>query len=233
MVECTNLTKTYKKKRVVDGLSFRVETGEVFAFLGSNGAGKTTTIKMMLGLTRIDGGSVRIDKGARVGYSPETPYFPPFLTGKETLLYYAGLQNIPKADGKAQAARLLETVGLEDIGTRVSRYSKGMLQRLALAQALLGDPDLLILDEPTAGLDALGRHEIMLLIGNLKSLGKTIIINSHILNDVERVCDRGIIIKNGRKVGEWRSSDNDSRSLEEMFIEFVGGERNDDSPDRV
>lgn len=232
MVKCTELTKSYKKKRVVDGLSFSVEKGEVFAFLGSNGAGKTTTIKMMLGLTKIDGGSVSIDSGVRVGYSPETPYFPPFLTGTETLLYYAGLQNIPKSDARAQAARLLETVGLEDSGTRVSRYSKGMLQRLAFAQALLGDPDLLILDEPTAGLDALGRHEIILLIGRLRELGKTIIINSHILNDLERVCDRGIIIKNGKMAGEWRA-DSDPRSLEEIFIELVGGERNDDNTDRV
>lgn len=233
MIECSELVKSYKNKRVVDKLSFSVKRGEVFAFLGSNGAGKTTTIKMILGLARIDSGTVRISNGIGVGYSPETPYFPPFLTGKEILLYYAGIQNIPKANRKAEAERLLEAVGLEDSKTKVSRYSKGMLQRLALAQSLLGDPELLILDEPTAGLDALGRHDIMQLISKLKSLGKTIIINSHILNDIERICDRGIIIKNGRKMGEWNRSDDNQRSLEELFIEFVGGEQNDDSIDRL
>ncbi|MBD5467763.1 MAG: ABC transporter ATP-binding protein [Lachnospiraceae bacterium] len=233
MIECVELVKSYKKKRVVDNLSFSVKKGEVFAFLGSNGAGKTTTIKMILGLSKIDSGTVKISDGICVGYSPETPYFPPFLTGMETLLYYAGIQNIPKANRRAEALRLLETVGLEDSKTKVSRYSKGMLQRLALAQSLLGDPELLILDEPTAGLDALGRHDIIQLVTKLKSLGKTIIVNSHILNDIERICDRGIIIKNGRKMGEWNRSDDNQRSLEDMFIEFVGGERNDDSIDRV
>ena len=233
MIECVELVKSYKKKRVVDNLSFSVKKGEVFAFLGSNGAGKTTTIKMILGLSKIDSGTVKISDGICVGYSPETPYFPPFLTGMETLLYYAGIQNIPKANRRAEALRLLETVGLEDSKTKVSRYSKGMLQRLALAQSLLGDPELLILDEPTAGLDALGRHDIIQLVTKLKSLGKTIIINSHILNDIERICDRGIIIKNGRKMGEWNRSDDNQRSLEDMFIEFLGGERNDDSIDRV
>ena len=233
MIECVELVKSYKKKRVVDNLSFSVKKGEVFAFLGSNGAGKTTTIKMILGLSKIDSGTVKISDGISVGYSPETPYFPPFLTGMETLLYYAGIQNIPKSNMRAEALRLLETVGLEDSKTKVSRYSKGMLQRLALAQSLLGDPELLILDEPTAGLDALGRHDIIQLITKLKSLGKTIIINSHILNDIERICDRGIIIKNGRKMGEWNHSDDNQRSLEDMFIESLGGERNDDSIDRV
>lgn len=233
MIECVELVKSYKKKRVVDNLSFSVKKGEVFAFLGSNGAGKTTTIKMILGLSKIDSGTVKISDGICVGYSPETPYFPPFLTGMETLLYYAGIQNIPKANRRAEALRLLETVGLEDSKTKVSRYSKGMLQRLALAQSLLGDPELLILDEPTAGLDALGRHDIIQLVTKLKSLGKTIIVNSHILNDIERICDRGIIIKNGRKMGEWNRSDDNQKSLEDMFIEFVGGERNDDSIDRV
>ncbi|MDE6419304.1 MAG: ABC transporter ATP-binding protein [Lachnospiraceae bacterium] len=233
MIECVELVKSYKKKRVVDNLSFSVKKGEVFAFLGSNGAGKTTTIKMILGLSKIDSGTVKIRDGICVGYSPETPYFPPFLTGMETLLYYAGIQKIPKANRRAEALRLLETVGLEDSKTKVSRYSKGMLQRLALAQSLLGDPELLILDEPTAGLDALGRHDIIQLVTKLKSLGKTIIINSHILNDIERICDRGIIIKNGRKMGEWNRSDDNQRSLEDMFIEFLGGERNDNSIDRV
>lgn len=223
MIECTNLTKSYKKKRVVDNLSFSVNNGEIFAFLGSNGAGKTTTIKMILGLVGIDSGEVKIAENIRIGYSPETPYFPPFLTGYEVLEYYAGIQKISKTERKTEIPKLLETVGLENDKTRVKNYSKGMLQRLALAQALLRNPNLLILDEPTAGLDALGRLEIMQLIEKLKIGGKTIIINSHILNDIERICDRGIIIKKGIQMGLWNKSDNNTRTLEEIFLDLVGG----------
>ena len=223
MLECTELTKSYKKKCVVNSLSFNVKRGEIFAFLGSNGAGKTTTIKMILGLVGIDSGEVKIAENIRIGYSPETPYFPPFLTGYEVLEYYAGIQKIAKAERKAEIPKLLETVGLENDKTRVKNYSKGMLQRLALAQALLGNPDLLILDEPTAGLDALGRLEIMQLIEKLKNSGKTIIINSHILNDIERICDRGIIIKKGVQMGVWNKSDNNMKTLEEIFVDLDGG----------
>ena len=223
MLECRNLTKSYKGKCVVNNLRFEVNRGEVFAFLGSNGAGKTTTIKMILGLVRIDSGEVKMDENVHIGYSPETPYFPPFLTGYEVLEYYAGIQKIPKAERRAEINHLLETVGLENDKTRVKNYSKGMLQRLALAQAMLGGPDLLILDEPTAGLDALGRLEIMQLIEKLKNSGKTIIINSHILNDIERICDRGIIIKKGVQMGVWKKTDKNTKSLEEIFLDLVGG----------
>lgn len=133
-----------------------------------------------------------------IGYSPETPYFPPFLTGKEVLQYYGELQKIPKKELEAECGRLMEAVGLEDDGTKVRYYSKGMLQRLALAQALLGNPSILILDEPCAGLDVMGRIEMLNLILQLKKDGKTIIMNSHILSDIEKVCDRGIIMKNGK-----------------------------------
>lgn len=223
MLECTDLTKTYKKECVVNNLSFEVRKGEIFALLGSNGAGKTTTIKMILGLIGIDGGAVNLDPDISIGYSPETPYFPPFLTGYEVLDYYAGIQKISLSQRKEEIPRLFETVGLENDRTRVKSYSKGMLQRLAFAQALIGNPDLLILDEPTAGLDALGRLEIMELIKKMRQTGKTIIINSHILNDIERICDRGIIIKKGVLMGVWNKADNNSQSLEEIFFEFMGG----------
>ena len=223
MLECINLTKIYNKKAVVNGLSFKVNKGEIFAFLGSNGAGKTTTIKMILGLVGIDKGEVKLSRDVSIGYSPETPYFSPFLTGYEVLDYYAGVQKISKKERKQEIVRLLETVGLENNKTRVKNYSKGMLQRLALAQALLGNPDLLILDEPTAGLDAIGRVEIMQLIQILKKSGKTIIINSHILNDIENICDRGIIIKKGVQMGVWNKADNNRKTLEEIFIDLVGG----------
>ena len=223
MLKCMELTKSYKDKCVVNKLIFEVKKGEIFAFLGSNGAGKTTTIKMILGLVRIDSGEVQMDKDIHIGYSPETPYFPPFLTGYEVLDYYARIQKISKEKRKEQLPQLLETVGLEVNKTQVKHYSKGMLQRLALAQALLGEPDLLILDEPTAGLDALGRLEIMQLIEKLKIMGKTIIINSHILNDIERICDRGIILKKGVHMGSWNKVEKPEKSLEEFFLELVGG----------
>ncbi|MBR4085602.1 MAG: ABC transporter ATP-binding protein [Lachnospiraceae bacterium] len=223
MLECKNLTKIYQEKCVVNNLSFKVNRGEVFAFLGSNGAGKTTTIKMILGLVKKDSGEVVCEEGVKIGYSPETPYFPPFLTGYEVLEYYASLQKIQKEKRKEELEELLETVGLENNKTKVKHYSKGMLQRLALAQSLLGNPELLILDEPTAGLDAMGRVEIMQLIHTLQKSGKTILINSHILNDIERVCDRGIIIKKGVQLGTWNKGDNTGKNLEETFLELVGG----------
>lgn len=222
MLECKHLRKSYKERVIVEDLSFRVEAGEAFALLGSNGAGKTTTIKMILNLIRKDSGMVEIEEGMRIGYSPETPYFPPYLTAKETLNYYAKLQKIEKEERQHIVSGLLDTVGLEDSKTKVKNYSKGMLQRLALAQALIGDPEILILDEPTAGLDALGRREMMILIKKMKKAGKTILINSHILNDIERVCDRGIILDKGKVMGVWDSrEEHNGKSLEDIFGEFV------------
>lgn len=224
MLECKNIKKTYKKKCVVDDLSFSVEEGEVFALLGANGAGKTTTIKMILNLTRNDGGKIVNRNNISIGYSPDTPYFPQYLSGYEILEYYGKLQRISHKQLNKQISDLLHVVGLEEDKVKVKNYSKGMLQRLALAQALLGKPELLILDEPTAGLDALGRIEIINIIHNLKEQGKTIIINSHILNDIERVCDRGIILHKGKLLREWNKNIEPSgQTLEEIFIKTVGG----------
>ncbi len=226
MLACNHLQKLYHKKYVVNDLGFSVNTGEVFALLGSNGAGKTTTIKMILGLVPKDGGTVETDRRVRIGYSPETPYFHPFLTGHEVLEFYGGLQGISKKELKQEIPGLLHRAGLAENGTKVKHYSKGMLQRLALAQALLGNPELLILDEPTAGLDALGRLEMMHTIEELKQEGKTIVINSHILNDIERVCDRGIIMKSGRLVRQWKKGER-RESLEEIFVKACSGENGD------
>ncbi len=223
MLVCKNLKKSYKEKCVVNDLSFEIKEGEIFAFLGSNGAGKTTTIKMILGLVKKDAGEIELAEGINIGYSPETPYFPPFLTAYESLEYYAGIQRMPKEERRKEIPLLLETVGLENNKTKVKNFSKGMLQRLALAQSLLGNPKLLILDEPTAGLDALGRLEMMQLIGRLRDKGITILINSHILADIERICDKGIIIKNGVQMGTWNRGEENEKSLEELFLEMVGG----------
>lgn len=219
MLECRNLSKVYQKRYVVKNLTFQVKEGEAFALLGSNGAGKTTTIKMILGLVKPTEGEVGKVECGSMGYSPETPYFPPFLNGIEVLDYYAKLQKIERKHRKKETSELLGLVGLEDSDTKIKNYSKGMLQRLAIAQALLGDPKVLILDEPTAGLDAMGRLEIMELIGSLKKRGKTILINSHILNDIERVCDRGIILRKGQIVDNWdKAQDSVGKNLEELFV---------------
>ena len=224
MLRCEGLIKTFKDKCAVAGLTINVEKGEVFALLGSNGSGKSTSIKMILGLLPKESGTIEIKEGTTIGYSPETPYFPAFLTGREVLYYYAKLQKIEKKQIEKEVEEILRQVGLEDSKGKVCHYSKGMLQRLALGQALLGNPELLILDEPTAGLDAMGRVEMIQLLKKLKSNGKTILMNSHILSDVERVCDRGVIMKNGNQLFNWdKNNDYGGKSLEEIFIETIGG----------
>ena len=221
ILKLENVTKNYKDKTVVDALSFSIEKGEVFALLGANGAGKTTTIKMVLGLAKQSSGKIEIADDVKIGYSPETPYFPPYLSAMEVMKYYAGIEGRKK--DKEYLKELLDTVGLEDSKTRVKDYSKGMIQRLALAQALIADPDLLILDEPTAGLDALGRKHNLELLRKLKERGKTIIINSHILHDIEAICDRGVIMKKGKVIDSWTNGVS-HESLEDKFIRLVGEE---------
>lgn len=218
MLKVEKLEKRYGTNCVLNGLDFQIRKGEAFALLGSNGAGKTTCIRIILGLSKASGGSVSVREGTRIGYSPETPYFPPFLSGVELMRYYARLQGQSKKEAQASAEHLLTEIGLEINETKIKHYSKGMLQRLAMAQALIGDPDFLVLDEPTAGLDALGRIEILEQIKKYRDRGKTILINSHILNDIERVCDRGIIIKRGNSVSEWDKNTDGNGCLEELFI---------------
>ena len=221
MLKLENVTKKYKKKTVVDNLSLIINKGEVFALLGANGAGKTTTIKMILGLAKVTGGKISIEEGKKIGYSPETPYFPPYLTAMEVMSYYAGIEGEKSKKDKDYLKGLLEITGLEDTKTKVKDYSKGMVQRLALAQALISDPDILILDEPTAGLDALGRKHNLELLKKLKEKGKTIIINSHILHDIEAICDRGVIMKKGNVIDTWINGVS-HESLEDKFIRLVG-----------
>ncbi len=224
MIKIENVSKSYKKKKVVNNLSFEINEGELYALLGSNGAGKSTTIKMILGLVKKDEGNIELSKDVKIGYSPETPYFPPFLSGIEVLNYYGSLQKIPAKKLQIESESLLELVGLENDKTKIRHYSKGMLQRLALAQALLGDSEILILDEPCAGLDAMGRIEMIELIDKLKSKGKTILMNSHILSDIEKVCDRGIIIKNGNIIRTFDKAEfEENQTLEDIFIEAIGG----------
>jgi ABC-2 type transport system ATP-binding protein len=194
-------------KRVLHGISFSVEQGEIFGFVGPNGAGKTTTLKILMGLIRASSGRARIlghevgetDFRHHIGFLPENPYFYDHLTGREILHFYAKLCGVPKAKRAERVEMLLDWVSLSHAGdARLRTYSKGMLQRTGIAQALVHDPSVVFLDEPMSGLDPIGRKEIRDLILRLQSEGKTVFMNTHILSDVEMVCDRVAIIVEGR-----------------------------------
>lgn len=212
-VEVNNLTKVFRTGIgnqyvvAVDNLSFRVEAGEVYGLIGPNGSGKSTTMKVVLGLMAASKGEAKVfglDSGdirARneIGFLPENPYFYKHLTGAETLKFYGKLCGIRGKKLKARVAELLEIVGLEDAAKRrLGGYSKGMLQRIGLAQSLVQNPRLVILDEPTAGVDPVGSREIRDLILRLKEEGYTVFLCSHLLEQVQEVCDRVGIIFEGR-----------------------------------
>lgn len=217
VIEINQLTKDYqvgflKKKtvRALDSLSLEVHRGEIFAFLGPNGAGKTTTLKLLMRLIFPTSGSASIlghpiddvATRARIGYLPENPYFYDYLSGRELLEYTAALFGIPKPQARARASKLLELVGLEEerANRQLRKYSKGMLQRVGIAQALVNDPEVVFLDEPMSGLDPIGRREVRDLILSLRRQNKTIFFSSHILSDVETLCDRAAILNRGRLV---------------------------------
>ena len=212
-IEVESLEKTFKDGwfgrrsiRALRKISFEVERGSIFGLLGPNGAGKTTLIKILLGLVSKSGGRANLlgqpagDRRGRaqVGYLPEHHRIPRHLKGNSALAYYGGLSGVSPGDVGRRRDDLLRRVGLSEWGrVSVRKYSKGMLQRLGLAQAMLHDPELLILDEPTDGVDPVGRSELRTLLQELKSEGKTIFINSHLLQEVELVCDRVAILDHG------------------------------------
>nr|WP_255216759.1 ABC transporter ATP-binding protein [Pseudenhygromyxa sp. WMMC2535] len=189
----------------VQGVSFSVEAGEVFGFLGPNGAGKTTTMKMLMGLIHPSAGSATIlgarigdlEAKRRIGYLPENPYFYDYLSAEEYLHMVGRIYGLDRAQRHERAGELLERLGLGMASKRAMRsYSKGMLQRVGLAQALMGDPELVVLDEPMSGLDPIGRREIRELMLDLRAAGKTVFFSTHILSDANLLCDRvGIIVK--------------------------------------
>ncbi len=216
-IEIENLTKEYsfgflnlKKKTSLDGLNMQVETGEVFGFIGPNGAGKSTTIKLLMRLIFPTAGDARIlgkpirDVGMHrdIGYLPEQPYFYDYLTAPELLGYFARFHRLTAADRKERVQRMLKKVGLETAGKiQLRNYSKGMLQRVGLAQAVLHDPRVVILDEPMSGLDPLGRREVRDIILDLKRDGRTIMFSTHILSDAEMLCDRVGVLVGGKLRG--------------------------------
>src|ERR1051326_7331129 len=217
VVACQGLTKVFKdfwlrdRARAVDNLSFEIRPHEVFGLLGPNGSGKSTTIKILLGLLRKSSGRVAVfgkptsdvEIKRRIGYLPEESYMYPFLNARETLDYYAKLFEQDYRTRKRRVDELLDMVGLTGAQFRTVReYSKGMQRRIGIAQALINDPDFLILDEPTTGLDPIGTRQIKDLIIGLGRRGKTVLLSSHLLSDVEDCVDRMIILYGGRKRAE-------------------------------
>jgi ABC-2 type transport system ATP-binding protein len=201
-----------RRTAALKGISFSVERGEVFGYLGPNGAGKTTSMKLLLGLSKPTRGQVLLRgrpatdhrSRERVGFLPESPYFLGHLTGRELLLFFGRMAGLSGRALRDEVSRVLEQVGLTGAaGTLLRKYSKGMVQRAGLAQAILGDPELLVLDEPMSGLDPIGRREVRDLIVRLRGAGKTVFFSSHILQDAEALCDRVAIVSGGeiRSVG--------------------------------
>ena len=215
IIEINNLTKDYevgfwrkRKVRALDGLSLSVEPHQIFGFLGANGAGKTTTLKLLMRLIFPTGGSARIldrditdiSMHARIGYLPENPYFYDYLTAREFLNYCGGLFGLDQKVRAARTEELLTRVNLDakSWDRQLRKFSKGMLQRVGLAQALVNNPEIVFLDEPMSGLDPVGRREVRDLIAALRAEGKTVFMCSHILSDIEVLCDTVAILKGGR-----------------------------------
>jgi ABC-2 type transport system ATP-binding protein len=216
-IEICNLSKNYpvgflkrQLRPALKPLDLTVETGETFGFLGPNGAGKTTTLKLLMGIVFPTTGSAKIlgkdfldpEVKRKIGFLPEQPYFYDYLSAPELVDYYARLSGVPAAGRSRRIGELLERVGLGDVGNKqLRKFSKGMLQRVGIAQAIVHDPQVLFLDEPMSGLDPLGRHEIRELIQDLKDRGKTIFFCTHILSDAEALCDRVAVIHKGELRG--------------------------------
>ncbi len=216
-IEILDLEKTYmvgfwhkRPKQALCPLRLTIEEGEVFGFLGPNGAGKTTTLKLLMGLVTPTAGTARIlgmdyddpSVRAQIGFLPEQPYFYDYLTAQELLTYYAQLSEVPAKERSKRVAEMLARVGLTDSArTQLRKYSKGMLQRVGLAQAILHDPKLVFLDEPMSGLDPMGRREVREMIQQMRHEGKTVFFSTHILSDAEALCDRVAVIHQGELRG--------------------------------
>ncbi len=236
------VTKVYKpvwpwlqETTVLSDVSLTVARGEIFGFLGHNGAGKTTTMKILLGLLKASGGRIEllgapatdVSIHARIGYLPEAPYFYDYLTADEFLTFYGKLAGLSRSTVQERVPELLERVGLVEARDRqLRKFSKGMLQRIGLAQALIHDPELVILDEPMSGLDPIGRKEVRDLILSLRDQGKTVFFSSHIVSDVEMICDRVGILAKGKMLALGRIeelvNEREAQSVEVVCDGVVG-----------
>lgn len=206
-INLKNVAKIYRGRvHALQGIEMHVRRGEIFGLLGPNGAGKSTLVKIMMTVvrpTRAEGTVLGQPVGnkatlARVGYLPENHRFPRYLTGRQTLEFFGALAKVDRTTARRRAGELLQTVGMTDWADRkISTYSKGMMQRVGLAQALMNDPELVLLDEPTDGVDPVGRREILDVMGQLRSRGKTVFVNSHALSELESICDRVAILVKG------------------------------------
>jgi ABC-2 type transport system ATP-binding protein len=236
IIEIENLTKDYevgfwkkKKVRALDGLTLKVEGGQIFGFLGGNGAGKTTTIKILMSLIFPTEGQAKIlgedisnvKMHARIGYCPENPYFYDYLKASELMNYFGELFGFDAARRRQKTGELLTKVGLEekDWNKQLRKFSKGMLQRVGLAQALINEPEVVFLDEPMSGLDPIGRREIRELIAGLREKGTTVFMSTHILSDIEALCDNVAILRQGKlaatgKLDELLSAAGERQSFE-------------------
>ncbi|GAB4147733.1 MAG: ABC transporter ATP-binding protein [Planctomycetaceae bacterium] len=222
VIDLEDVAKTYRRGvRALKGISMQVHPGEIFGLLGPNGAGKSTLVKILMTIihpTRCYGTLLGKPVGtksvlARVGYLPEHLKFPDYLTGKQVLNIYGALAKVPRAERHSRGEALLELVGMHDwADKRVGTYSKGMKQRIGLAQALINDPELVLLDEPTDGVDPMGRRDIREVLLQMKQEGKTVFVNSHLLSELEMVCDRIAILSKGNVIQQGRIDDLTSSS---------------------
>lgn len=231
IIKLQNIKKSISGTEILHGISFEVKKGEVFGFIGPNGAGKTTTLKTILGIIEATDGEIKIfgksprerEVQRKIGFMPENTYLYKYLTGDEFLDFSAGFYNLEKDFLEKRKNWILEKVGLSHArDRRLSTYSKGMLQRIGIAQAILHDPELIFLDEPMSGLDPIGRKMIKDLLLELKNAGKTIFLNSHILSDVEVICDRFAIIFGGNIIATDRIK-NLKEPLEDFFMKKISG----------
>jgi ABC-2 type transport system ATP-binding protein len=238
IIETENLTKDYdvgfwrkRKVRALEGLSLSIDAGEIFGFLGANGAGKTTTLKLLMRLIFPTEGNARIlghdisnvAMHHRIGYLPENPYFYDYLTAREFLEYCGELFGQTRSERGRRTESLLARVRLDEKSwnTQLRKFSKGMLQRVGLAQALINDPEVVFLDEPMSGLDPVGRREVRDLIASLRTEGRTVFMCSHILSDIEVLCDRVAILKRGRLAHVGALDELRRRAGESNFVEIV------------